>query len=96
MMFSVTVENAVDTGVGTQADILALGHPPSFLRVSWGPINNEGGGRGIRSREGKGGNRRELSLPRRGPGRGIKYGGGGGRGPLDGGGKRKRMGYDVY
>lgn len=33
MVFVVTVENAVDTGVGTHVDILPLGHP--LLPSSW-------------------------------------------------------------
>ena len=47
MTFSVAVENAVDTGVGTHADILALGHllPPSRIL---GPISNQRGNRRAR------------------------------------------------
>jgi len=50
MVFPVTVENAVDTGVGVHADILPLGH----LLPSSGPINNRGS---------RGGDRARLSLP---------------------------------
>ena len=76
MIFSpVTVENAVDTGVGTHVDILALGHlllpPPRVLK----PINSRGGRRRKEERRNGGGChfRGGVSVSWRG----IKCGGGG-------------------
>lgn len=52
MVFPVTVENAVDTGVGTHVDILSLGHlrlPSRILR----PIITEIGSQRNSSQKGK-------------------------------------------
>jgi hypothetical protein len=83
----VTVENTVDTGVGTHADILALGHLLPSPRISK-PINSQRGDRESRSqkkgRRNRGTQARLLFL------RGIRvlegYKVWRGR-PLDGGGK---------
>ena len=71
----VTVENAVDTGVGTHADILALGHLPSPRILK--PINSRGSRRRMVGRR-MGGGAEGIVTSRGGVSvswRGIKYGG---------------------
>ena len=68
MVFPMTVENAVDTGVGTHvAIIFSLGHllPPSSRFLE--PINNRGGNQRSASRRGgrKGRTQARLLITRR-------------------------------
>jgi len=72
----VTVEKAVETGVGTHADILALGHLPSPRILK--PINSRGSRRRLEGR--RDGETEGIVTSRGGVSaswRGIKYGRGG-------------------